>query len=78
MEKIAGIVTKEVKTGTNGHSTNGKSPNASQKVEPVRIAPSKVHETLARHMLADGFDLVIDLKNSQATGFLGVESGVWA
>lgn len=31
---------------------------------PVSIAPSEVHQTLSRHMLADGFDMVIDLKKS--------------
>ncbi len=31
----------------------------------VHIAPDKVHETLAKHMLVDGFDLVVDLKKSQ-------------
>ncbi len=31
----------------------------------VKISPDKVHETLARHMLADGFDFVLDLEKSQ-------------
>jgi L-lysine 6-transaminase len=30
-----------------------------------RIAPAQVHETLARHMLADGYDLVLDLEQSR-------------
>jgi L-lysine 6-transaminase len=30
-----------------------------------RLTPAQVHETLARHMLADGFDLVIDLEKSR-------------
>ncbi|MGE5177476.1 MAG: L-lysine 6-transaminase [Bacteroidota bacterium] len=34
----------------------------------VRIAPDQVHATLARHMLADGFDFVLDLDKSK---------GVW-
>lgn len=34
---------------------------------PVRILPTEVHATLARHMLVDGFDLVVDLKRSQGT-----------
>lgn len=29
------------------------------------IAPASVHETLARHMLADGYDIVLDLEKSQ-------------
>jgi L-lysine 6-transaminase len=31
----------------------------------TRITPDRVHETLARHMLADGFDLVLDLEKSR-------------
>lgn len=31
----------------------------------VKISPDKVHETLAKHMLADGFDFVLDLERSQ-------------
>jgi L-lysine 6-transaminase len=31
----------------------------------VKITPDKVHETLARHMLADGFDFVLDLEKSE-------------
>ena len=34
----------------------------------VRVTPDQVHATLARHMLADGFDFVLDLDKSQ---------GVW-
>ena len=34
----------------------------------VKVTPDKVHETLGRHMLADGFDFVLDLDKSQ---------GVW-
>ncbi len=49
---------------------------ASQKQEwPVIIAPSKVHETLARHILADGFDLVIDLKKSQGAWLYDARTG---
>jgi L-lysine 6-transaminase len=31
----------------------------------TRIAPAQVHETLHRHMLADGYDIVLDLEKSQ-------------
>ncbi len=37
-------------------------------VDKVRIAPSEVHETLERHMLADGYGFVVDLATSK---------GVW-
>ena len=29
------------------------------------IAPAQVHETLHRHLLADGYDMVLDLEKSQ-------------
>ncbi len=32
---------------------------------PVKILPTEVHSTLSKHMLVDGFDLVVDLKRSQ-------------
>ena len=31
----------------------------------ARIAPSQVHDTLHRHMLADGYDIVLDLEKSK-------------
>ena len=34
---------------------------------PVRIAPADVHRTLARHILADGFDLVFDYEKSHGS-----------
>jgi L-lysine 6-transaminase len=34
-------------------------------VTPTRIAPPDVHRTLARHMLADGYDIVLDLERSR-------------
>jgi L-lysine 6-transaminase len=34
---------------------------------PLRILPTEVHTTLAKHMLVDGFDLVVDLKRSQGS-----------
>jgi L-lysine 6-transaminase len=33
-------------------------------MKPPKIAPAAVHATLARHMLADGYDLVLDLEKS--------------
>lgn len=31
---------------------------------PVSITPQEVHSTIAKHMLADGFDMVVDLQKS--------------
>lgn len=61
----------------NGHSTNGHTSigKGAHKFERVKIAPSKVHETLGRHMLADGLDLVIDLKKSQGSWIEDARNG---
>ncbi|MBI3587445.1 MAG: L-lysine 6-transaminase [Ignavibacteriales bacterium] len=32
---------------------------------PVVVSPTEVHATLSKHMLIDGFDLIVDLKRSQ-------------
>ena len=42
-------------TTHNGHTT----------YTPVTVKPAEVHQTLSRHMLADGYDIVIDFKKSQ-------------
>ncbi len=34
---------------------------------PVKIEPTNVHNTLAKHMLIDGFDIVIDLEKSHGS-----------
>jgi L-lysine 6-transaminase len=78
MDKIKETIAKEKQeTGiaSNGHTTNGNNMPAHRRFEPVSISPTKVHETLAKHMLADGFDLVIDLKNSQGSWLQDARSG---
>ncbi len=39
------------------------------------IEPSKVHETLAKYMLADGFDIVLDLQNSNGIHLVDEKTG---
>ncbi len=39
------------------------------------ISPDKVHETLAAHMQADGFDLVVDLERSQGSRLVDEVTG---
>jgi L-lysine 6-transaminase len=39
------------------------------------VAPDRVHNTIAKHMLADGFDLVLDLTKSQGTHLEDARSG---
>lgn len=34
---------------------------------PTRLSPSEVHETLSRHQLVDGYDLVLDLERSHGS-----------
>lgn len=34
---------------------------------PVTVLPTEVHATLSKHLLVDGFDLVVDLKRSQGS-----------
>jgi L-lysine 6-transaminase len=47
--------TKETTVSSNGSKAS---------FTPVSIAPTEVHKVLSKHMLADGFDMVIDLKKS--------------
>ena len=39
------------------------------------IAPAEVHTTLARHMLADGYDMVLDLEKSHGRRLYDSRSG---
>jgi L-lysine 6-transaminase len=41
------------------------------------IAPAAVHETIARHMLADGYDIVLDLEKSKGRHFYDSRRGRW-
>jgi L-lysine 6-transaminase len=52
-------------TATNKKEKSGTTNGAVKQFTPVSILPADVHQTLSRHMLADGFDMVIDLKKSQ-------------
>ena len=67
----------EPSLGTNGHfvPTSAVPTQAPKKFEQVHIEPSKVHEILAKHILADGFDLIIDLKNSKGSWIEDARSG---
>jgi len=68
-------ITTEKLAGSNGHSSRGSSEKAKTSYQPVLIPPSKVHETLNQHMLADGFDLIVDLKNSKGSWIEDSRSG---
>jgi L-lysine 6-transaminase len=65
-----GIETKSQKTQKQSAETptrNNGSVNLPRPTtkNPVKVLPTEVHSTLAKHMLIDGFDLVVDLKRSQ-------------
>lgn len=44
-------------------------------VRSVAVSPKKVLSTLSRHMLVDGFDIVIDLKKSKGTYLVDAKDG---
>jgi L-lysine 6-transaminase len=41
----------------------------------IDIAPAEVHSTIARHLLADGYDLVLDLDRSQGSTLIDARDG---
>ena len=41
------------------------------------LAPGEVHATLARHMLADGYDIVLDLEKSRGRRLYDARGGRW-
>ena len=41
----------------------------------MSIKPTEVHKTLSKHMLADGFDLVLDLKKSKGCRIYNSRAG---
>src|SRR5437868_15525350 len=50
-------------------------PYTSNHSLPVHIEAGKVHESLAKHLLVDGFDLVVDLEKSQGTWIHDARTG---
>ena len=52
-------------------STSKKSVETQHALTPSskrgRVSPTEVHSTLSKHMLIDGFDLVVDLERSQGS-----------
>ncbi|QQS38255.1 MAG: L-lysine 6-transaminase [Ignavibacteriales bacterium] len=42
---------------------------------PSHIKPENVHETIRKHMLADGFDFVLDMKNSKGVHLVDEKTG---
>ncbi|NOR17392.1 L-lysine 6-transaminase, partial [candidate division WOR-3 bacterium] len=46
-----------------------------REVKSMSIKPTEVHKTLSKHMLADGFDLVLDLKKSKGCRIYNSRAG---
>jgi L-lysine 6-transaminase len=43
----------------------------------ITIAPTSVHETLGRHLLVDGYDMVLDLEKSRGRRLYDSRAGRW-
>ncbi len=48
-----------------------------KKTPRSRIIPAQVHEVLGRHLLADGYDIVLDLEKSRGRQLYDAKSGRW-
>jgi len=48
---------------------------AAASTESAVVPPAQVHETLARHLLADGFEFVLDLERSQGSTLVDARDG---
>ncbi|MEO9139517.1 MAG: L-lysine 6-transaminase [Jatrophihabitans sp.] len=46
-----------------------------RQVDTRDLTPAQVHETIARHMLADGFEMVLDLDRSQGSTLVDARDG---
>jgi L-lysine 6-transaminase len=44
-------------------------------IKSIKINPSEVHSVLSKHILADGFEMVLDLKNSQGRRLVDAKTG---
>src|ERR1043165_760881 len=64
-----------VERSTEMNSVVSTAPYTSNHSLPVHIEAGKVHETLAKHILVDGFDLVVDLEKSQGAWIYDARTG---
>lgn len=64
MNTSAVVDTFEVSQTTNGQE-NEEVLTKPTTTQPLKVAPTEAHATMAKHMLVDGFDLIVDLKKSQ-------------
>jgi hypothetical protein len=52
-----------------------KAPSARPAKLPTTVPPKQVLPTLAKHMLVDGFDIVVDLRKSRGTYIVDAKDG---
>jgi L-lysine 6-transaminase len=71
----ANVPTQTLNGSSNGLIHHATAPMPGKELERASVAPNKVHETLAKHMLVDGFDLVIDLEHSQGCWIQDARTG---
>ncbi len=68
---IKPVAKKNASNGTNGVHKNGSSKSAFA----VQVPATKVHTTLREHILADGFDMVLDLCGSSGSYMTDARNG---
>ena len=66
MNKSAADEAIEVSEGSIGQEHEEVIANPTT-ANPIVITPSEAHAAMAKHMLVDGFDLIVDLKKSQGS-----------
>ena len=58
-------------------SKPARRPRAAAPIPPPRVTATNVHDVLARHLLVDGYDLVLDLEKSQGRRLRDARGDRW-
>lgn len=66
---------ESVKKTSRTADENNLAVNGQKQSARSRVTPDKVHEVLGKHMLADGFNIVFDLKNSHGSWLVDARTG---
>jgi len=67
-----GVVRRQERVEDTGHMVATVSPSA---VSDSSVAPDRVHDSLRRHMLVDGLDLVLDTRASRGSWIVDARNG---
>ena len=73
-----GVRASSSRRGGAGRNSSGRfhiEAEAIVAAKKIAVAPDKVHDTIGSHMLADGFDIVLDLEKSKGTRLYDSKSG---